>query len=397
MDGPAGQQPDLEALGIDRSNWREEGKLRVAFRSIAALLPVDTIANAPGDVFHLDESPDPLHEFRLPGENGAVLSISDFLRRTGTDAFLVVHDGRVVFESYGEGTAARTPHITMSVTKSVTGLVGLLLHEAGAVDLHAPVSDYVPEVAASGYRGATTRQLLDMRADILWDAAELVRYRSAANWEPYTEEEAGFGLHGFIGAAKPGSAGHGAPFNYISSNTELAAWAFERATGRRFAALVSDLLWKPMGAADPACITVDRMGAARCSGGLCATVRDLARLGQVMVDDGVRAGRQVLPRAALDDIVRGGDRDAWRNGRWGGTFALETGPGMSYRSGWYVTGDAPPTVFAMGTHGQHLFLDPARRLVVVKLSSQAIPMDRSAMALTCAAVAELARVADTRR
>ena len=391
-----GREPDLASLGIDRSNWRDGGNLRVSFRRVPELLPVVEIANEPADVFDLSGRSDLPDGFCLTSAEGEALSLKDVLARTATDAFVVLVDGKIAFELYGEGMTARTPHIVMSVTKAVTGLVGTVLHEAGRLDLDAPASDHVPEVAASGYRAATVRQLLDMRADILWDAAVLARYRAAANWEPHTDEEAGFGLHAFIGGAVPGRVGHGAPFNYISSNTELAAWVFERATGRSFAELASQLVWQPVGAADPAWITVDRRGAARCSGGLCATARDLARLGQVMIDRGLRNGRRVLPEAAIGDIVRGGDREAWRAGIWGTDFFLGAGRSMSYRGGWYVVDGDTPTLFAMGTHGQHMFLDPAQRLVVVKLSSQAVSIDRTAMALTRAAVTELTRVVATR-
>ena len=174
----------------------------------------------------------------------------------------------------------------------------------------------------------------------------------------------------------------------MSANTDLLGWVIERATGKSFAALVSHLLWQPMSAEDAASITLDRQGLPRCTGGLCTTVRDLARIGQLMLTRGRRDGRQIIPRSWLDDIARNGDRNAWKQGEFAAAFGARD---MSYRSGWYVINDEPRTVFAMGIHGQNLFVDQANRLVIAKLSSQHSPIDPGAMALTHRAVAEIRR------
>jgi Beta-lactamase len=122
-------------------------------------------------------------------------------------------------------------------------------------------------------------------------------------------------------------------FHYVSPNTDLLGWIMERATGQRYADLVSDLLWKPMGAGRSAYITVDRFGAPRCAGGFCATARDLARLGLLIADGGRYAGKQIIPSWWFDDIVERGDAAGWNDGDFVKYF-----PKMSihYRSKWYV-------------------------------------------------------------
>src|SRR5204862_5474770 len=104
---------------------------------------------------------------------------------------------------------------------------------------------------------------------------------------------------------------HGGAVHYVSPNTDLLGWVIERAAGERYADLMSELLWKPMGAARSAYITVDRLGAPRCAGGVCATARDLARVGQLILDGGARGSRQIVPESWIDDITRCGDRQAW--------------------------------------------------------------------------------------
>ena len=118
------------------------------------------------------------------------------------------------------------------------------------------------------------------------------------------------------------------------------------------------------------------------------TTRDLARLGQLMVQGG-RCGEQaIIPAAWIDDIRQNGDRQAWKDGEWAKLLAYRT---MSYRGGWYVIDDEPKTLFAMGIHGQNLFVDQANRLVIAELSSQGSPVDLPAWRLTHQALPELRR------
>jgi CubicO group peptidase (beta-lactamase class C family) len=112
----------------------------------------------------------------------------------------------------------------------------------------------------------------------------------------------------------------------------------------------------------------------------------MARLGLLVMQDGVRDGRQILPAAWLKDMREGGDREAWSTGQWEPAFQ---GRVTRYRSGWYVNDGPPGMIFAMGVHGQNLFVDRDAGLVVAKLSSQAQFFDYPADRLTHAGVAAL--------
>ena len=175
----------------------------------------------------------------------------------------------------------------------------------------------------------------------------------------------------------------------ISPNTDLLGWVAERASGQRFAELISDCLWKPIGAECSAYVTVDRLGAPRCAGGICTTARDLARVGQLLVDDGVCGGRQIIPTAWIGDITRNGSEKAWAAGVFAPYFP---GRKMHYRSKWYVDVDEAPLLFALGIHGQYLFVDRRNRIVVAILSSQPNPLDPGMISLTMSTVAEIRRV-----
>jgi CubicO group peptidase (beta-lactamase class C family) len=157
----------------------------------------------------------------------------------------------------------------------------------------------------------------------------------------------------------------------------------ERATGQRFADLMSSYIWKPIGAQYSAYITVDRLGAPRCAGGICASARDLARLGQVVADGGACEGRQIIAAAWIDDIAQNGNADAWDAGVFAPFFP---GRRMHYRNKWYADLGEAPLLFALGIHGQYLFVDRRNQLVIVMMSSQADPLDAELISLTMTAV-----------
>ena len=373
---------------ITRANWRQRPYSRRAFCEIDRLLPVAELANA-GPPMPLPQRPVDFTTLRITLRAGESLTLEEFAGRTYTDGLIIVADGKLLHESLYPPLTASTRHILMSATKSVVGLVCGLLAGQGRLDPQAPVSDYVPEIRGSGYDGATVRQLLDMRADPGLDADDLARYAAATNWEPQAPDAAPADLQRFFAELPARRGRHGGVFRYISANTDLLGWVIERAAGRRFADVAAERLWSPLGAEHPAYITVDDAGAPRTTGGLCATLRDFARLGVLVAAGGRREdGRQVLPADWIDDLATGGDRRAWDDGEFAQAFGRLP---MCYRSGWYRLEGPQPLLFAMGVHGQHLFVDPASRLVIAKLSSYPQALDAGATGRTLAAVAALRR------
>jgi CubicO group peptidase (beta-lactamase class C family) len=227
-------------------------------------------------------------------------------------------------------------------------------------------------VAGSAYADATVRHVLDMTVSIDFDESYLdpngafARYREAMGWNPVGDPNQSPSLHPFLTTLPRGKDPHGARFHYVSPNSDLLGWIIERAGGRPYADLLSDLIWKPMGAAHDAMATIDKAGAARSAGGICTTLRDLARFGEMLR----RGGDGIVPRAWIDDILRSGDRDAWMRGDMATML-----PKGRYRNQWYLTGNDHGAWSAIGIHGQWLYIDPEAKLVIAKFSSQALPVD----------------------
>lgn len=377
---------------ITLATWRTPGVIATAFRTVPDFIPTARIAAAPAAPSDLPEGPTAdFAAFDVALAPDRHFDLPTLLAATATDAFLVVQHGRIVHETYGNGLDAATPHILMSMSKAVTGLVASRLAEAGTLDLEAPVAALVPGIAETSWRGATLRHLLDMRAGAALDAATLAAYAAATGWEALPAGAPPADLAGFFAGMAPLPGSHGGAFKYDSANTDLLGLALERATGKSYAELVSEHLWQPMGAAHDAFVTVDGRGAARCSGGVCATARDVARLGQLVLDAGRRGPRQSVPARVIDDLWTGGDAGAWSAGQFGASFGAMGLGTTRYRNGWYIVDGPPRLLFAMGIHGQNLFVVPDHGLVIVKLSSLVTPIDPPAIMLAHRAVTEIAR------
>jgi CubicO group peptidase (beta-lactamase class C family) len=367
---------------ITLENWRSAPHNRWAFHHVRELVPSAEIENDPAAIRLLPSDHQDLAQLRIDPDSGESLSFEQFLQQTDTDAIVILRGGRLIYERYFNGMKPSSPHILMSVSKSLLGLLAGRLAGRGALDVDAHVTRYLPEARGTGFEGASVRQLLDMRTgldfveDYLAASGPIVEYRKATGWNALAVGEKPSDLHSFLVTLKS-KRQHGGSFDYLSPNSDLLGWVMERSGGARYAELMSELLWRPAGAERSAYVTVDRLGAARAAGGICTTARDLARVGQWMIEQ---------DDPWLRDIETQGDRVAWARGGFVDYFP---GLPMSYRSKWYILHGEAPLVFGVGIHGQNLFVDRANGLVIAKFSSQAAPLDAPRMALTMAAISRI--------
>jgi len=305
---------------VTLANWRTSPFNRWAFHHVREILPTADIPHDPLNVRELTVRPVALDTLRITAPAGNTWTLDQALEATSTDALVVLHRGGIVLERYANGMTARTPHILMSISKSMLGLLAGILAGRGMLDVSRLVSDIIPELKSTAWTGATASQLLDMRTgvafneDYLADSGPMIAYRKAVGWNPLEPGDTPSDLRSFLREMKNTDGPHGGRFWYVSPNTDLLGWVIERATGRRYADLLSELLWRPAGAAESAYIAVDRLGAPRTAGGMCTTARDLARIGQLVLEGGSHGGRQVIPAAWINMITNDGDPQAWEAG-----------------------------------------------------------------------------------
>jgi CubicO group peptidase (beta-lactamase class C family) len=377
--------PPRPGTQVTLANWRTAPFNRWAFHHVRELLPTADIPHDAANVRELPARAALLEGVRIPGTGAKALTIDQALKATSTDGLVVLHRGAIVLERYFNGMSERSPHIFMSVTKSMLGLLAGILAGHGILNVSQLVTDVIPELKATAWEGATVMQLLDMRTgvafneDYLATSGPMIAYRKAVGWNPPEPGEQPTDLRSFFSQLTQSDGHHGGRFWYVSPNTDLLGWIIERVSGRRYADLMSELLWQPMGAAANAYITVDRLGAPRTAGGMCATTQDLARVGQMLVEGGFYRSRQVVPPSWIDMIVNDGDREAWSAGNLASYYP---GVPIHYRAKWYVERGESPVLFCLGIHGQNLFVDTKNEIVIAKFSSQPQALDVECIGLT---------------
>ena len=228
---------------------------------------------------------------------------------------------------------------------------------------------YLPSAASSGYGDCTIRNLLDMRASIAFveeyldDDGDYARYRRSTLWNPALPGRPVEGMEAMLTSLGKGAGDHGGIFHYLSPNSDMLGRVLEEASSALFADLMSDLLWRPLGCGD-ALVTVDQQGAPRTAGGVCAHADDLARLGHLLL----RGGGGLVSEEWVNDMRTAGDSAAWAES----TFR-DFVPGGRYRSQWYQHPAPSQAFMAVGIHGQWIYADPERDVIIVRLASQSIP------------------------
>ena len=382
--------PSREEAQVTLANWRQPPFNRWGFQHVREIIPTVNIPSVFEEQWQLPSVNSAImKDLSFSNAKGEIIDFEQFLDITYTDAFVLIHQGRTVLEHYANGMDDSTPHILMSVSKSMLGLLAGVLVAEGFLNRDAEIAQYVPEIQESAFAEATVNDLLDMRTGVYFEedyqalSGAIIEYRKATNWNPIGRNDDPTDLRTFLPTMKARQGAHGGSFNYISPCTDLLGWVIERAASRRYADLFSELIWKPMGASNSAYITVDRLGAPRAAGGMCMTAMDLARVGQLIVEGGCRDQKKILPKDWLEDIVISGDSDAWTEGPFRQYWP---GRDMHYRSKWYVERGPKPLLSAFGIHGQHLFVDCKNAIVAAKFSSGPMPIDPDQILLTSLAV-----------
>ena len=341
---PSGPSPAVVAM---RWQWLNPEINSFTFRDTDKVFEFRAVPRE-GPVWDLPRGPD----MTMPGDYQA------FAESTFTNAMLVIRDGRIVFEDYRNRMTPETRHVAFSMSKTIVALlVGLALERGEIASLDDPVTGYLPQLAGTGYDGVSLRQVLQMRSGV--DYQERYDFGANPSFAGRLHEQAivlnrlrfADGALETTRANPPGSR-----FNYSTLDTFVLGWVLEQATGQSLAEQTQERLWGPLGAeADGFWLADGPPGAGRelAGMGFNATLRDFGRLGQLMLQDGVRGGERILPAGWLGQMTA-----MLPTGRDRGRYGLQT---------WQID-DEPGAYAAVGIAGQLIYVHPASRTVIVKLS-----------------------------
>ncbi|MDE5898906.1 MAG: beta-lactamase family protein [Treponemataceae bacterium] len=355
-------------------------KLRYSVNHMREFFPTRNVAAAQ-EKYHsfkmrLDDRIDSL--VFTPWDADAPMTWKESLDANYVDGVIILHKGKIIYERYPAGLRQDGVHAAMSVSKSFTGTLAAVLVDAGVIDDSKLVSFYIPELADSGFGDATVRQVLDMTTAIQYSEdyddpdADVWKFAAAGNVYRPAGYSGPQNYYEYLATVKkiPGQE-HGEKFGYRTVNTEVAGWLVSRATGKSITELISEWIWKPMGARFDGYYLVDPSGTAFAGGGFSLNLRDMAAFGEMLRNGGKLDGRQILPRSAVEALSHGGSPEAFAAG--GEYPKLD---GWSYHDMWWITNNAHGAYMARGVHGQAIYIDPAAEMVIARFSSNPLSSNK---------------------
>ena len=282
-------------------------------------------------------------------------------------AILVVRHGKLVFEHYFTGTDDRMGHSTgtlkfgpdvkhdeRSVSKSITSLlVGIAIDRGWIKSVDQPVMPFFPQYAdlrTPEKDRITLRDLLTMSSGLAWDEFD-VPYTSSDNSEIRMNESPD--PYRYV-LSQPVVTPPGQLWNYSSGSTELLGAILRKATGKPLDQLAKELLFEPLGITDVEWYQM-KGGNPMAAAGLRLRPRDLAKIGQLVLQRGTWNGKQIVSARWIQDAT-----SPKINGFMIFFYGYQFWLGRSL-----VQEHAVDWAAAWGLGGQRVFILPALDLVVV--------------------------------
>ncbi|ABZ75839.1 beta-lactamase [Shewanella halifaxensis HAW-EB4] len=303
----------------------------------------------------------------LDGEHSLEVLLRDRLKN---HSMVVLNRGKLVHQHFFNGYDSNQTHLQMSVTKSFTAILAAISVAERKLDMSRPIVSYLPELIDSGFEDATVQEVADMRSGIgvkftqgkLWDD----RMTEAQDWNGDSKYP---NMRHIMDYAKTldNHRPIGKVYDYLDINTELLGKVVEKVQGKPLAEVFAEKLWHRIDVENPVRWMANRNGEVVASGGLNITTRDLARVGQVILNGGKNfAGEQVIPIAFIESLMQGNNkvRHAWLQGKE-----------SKLAKGWYqdqfrvlhITNGKGKTykfLAMVGIHGQILAMDLESQTVI---------------------------------
>lgn len=359
---------------IHIGNWQEYPQKIWSFQHTRELFPTRRLQPI-GAVWQLPRAPLALDDLQV-GTPEAPQTWPQMLAATYTDAVLVLHRGRIVDERYFNGMKPETAHLMFSATKSMVGLMAATLVAEGKLDENARVGKLIPELAGSAWADATVRQVMDMTDGVRFNEdytdpkSDIFAYVGAMGWAPqYNNPTNPSGILAMLPTLKSlHDEPRGTAFRYRSPATDVTAWLASRAANQSVTAWLQQRLWSKLGMEYDGSFMLDPLGTEVSFAGMSASVHDLARVGQMLLQHGRVGEQQIIPASVVDELIRGGDPRAFEAAK------MPDRPGWSYRAQWWVNPQPPRSFAAMGAFGQRLYVFPDHDTVIVMFGSHPQPV-----------------------
>lgn len=308
--------------------------------------------------------------------NDQRLDVSGYMTRRTTKGLIVLQDGRVALERYANGSSATAAHTSLSAAKSLTStLCAAALYDGAIGSLDDACVKYLPEFKGCAYANVTLRNILRMASGIRWNEAEESRQGALQRILGERQHGSTMTLLKCLEHASP----QGTRFNYSTVESCLLGAVITAATGQTLADYCARTIWLAAGMEADGNWLLESDGGVEFGGfGVSLRLRDLARFGQLVLQDGEGGdGSRVLP-IGWRDLAGQPDCAATSFGQ------LMSGSPLGYGYQWWALPHGPTGIhagafIAMGAFGQFLYIHPARRVVIAIQSDWPTHEDEAAI------------------
>ncbi|AFQ11621.1 TPA: serine hydrolase domain-containing protein [Bacillus pacificus] len=357
---------------VTKKNWIDDPYLRWSYTHMKEFTLINEVKNNPDHVFHFSTALQNLDDFAVDRRFGNTTPLKKLLDDNKTDAFVVVHNGQLVYERYFNGYNESEPHGMASLAKVFTGAIIQSLAEENRIDLEKTADTYIKELKNTPFGKASLQQLLDMQVSVEYPTHgyehpalenQDAQLYLASNILPRGKNYDGpMKIYDMLREAEE-TAPPGSDFSYDNGSAETLAWVIRTITGKSLAENVSERIWSQIGMEENAYYVTDETKVEQASAGLNATARDMARFGQLLLNNGEYNGKQILPSSITEDIKNVQE----------GELAVGPGASISYHNQWWIPHNEQGAFEVLGSYGQTLYIDPKANMVIVHFSSNATP------------------------
>ncbi|MEI5925446.1 serine hydrolase domain-containing protein [Bacillus sp. TD10] len=357
---------------VTKKNWLDDPYLRWSYTHMKEFTLINEVKNNPDQVFHFSTASQNLDDFAVARRFGNTTPLKNLLDDNKTDAFVVVHNGQLVYERYFNGYNESEPHGMASLAKVFTGAIIQSLAEENRIDLEKTADTYIKELKNTPFGKATLQQLMDMQVSAQYPTHgyehpalenQDAQLYLASNILPRGKNYDGpMKIYDMLREAEE-TAPPGSDFSYDNGSAETLAWVIRTITGKSLAENVSERIWSQIGMEENAYYVTDETKVEQASAGLNATARDIARFGQLLLNNGEYNGKQILLSSITEDIKNVQE----------GELAVGPGASISYHNQWWIPHNEQGAFEVLGSYGQTLYIDPKANMVIVHFSSNATP------------------------
>lgn len=333
------------------------------FRNIDRLFATAKVAHDPNNIKVLPHAKEKLGNVKFKS-HGKDYDLYDYLSINRISGLVIIKDGEIVLEDYELGNNENTRWMSMSVVKSITAtLIGMAIQDGYIKSIDDPIVNYLPELKGSSYDGVTVKHILQMASGVAWNETYTDPTSDRRKLlEIQLEQKPGEALK--LMASLPRAGEPGTVWNYSTGETQVAGALVKAAVGKPVSEYLSEKIWTKAGMESDATWWLESPEGLEVGGsGLSATLRDYARFGLLLLNEGIIDGKDSLPKGWMKEAgaqqMIGGEKVDYGYMLW---------PVVDSD---YATNEG--AYEAVGIFGQHVYVNPKENLVIAVWGAQPKP------------------------